>query len=436
MCTMFSWHFPWPLRASVRASGMYCNNYVCVSCPNYSRSPRCMFFVGILPNAICALLVCMPRMDAPSTRLAAVYESPTADPCTLILPPLEAGEGMWEQLSEALHRHGLLHAHIRCNNPSDPLPAALIGAARLRWASPVELYCHHPSAGPVPFISPLNEWYALRECRQLLHPVPDGLTAAAVSSALEVLTWAPADSSPCAERELEAMAEAATGLDCDMAAVQVAQCPWGGRGLASQRAIEQGEVVLSVPSSSLLSAASAKRSELAAVLPLVDEGEWTETVVVMLLLLNERRKGRASRWWRWLRLLPREFHNTSSWSTAQLQALRGPAYWRAVSAQSELLEIFATLRPRLYAAAPTLFPPSAFSREAWVWARAVVETRAISLQSKLGELAAGALVIAPLIDMANTSQAPQLEICVKGASLCLQVQIYPWSISLHLSATP
>ena len=61
-----------------------------------------MFFVGILPNAICALLVCMPRMDAPSTRLAAVYESPTADPCTLILPPLEAGEGMWEQLSEAL----------------------------------------------------------------------------------------------------------------------------------------------------------------------------------------------------------------------------------------------------------------------------------------------------------------------------------------------
>ena len=50
------------------------------------------------------------------------------------------------------------------------------------------------------------------------------------------------------------------------------------------------------------------------------------------------------------------------------------------------------------------------TEQAWAWARAVIETRALALPTPLGGSGAGALVIAPLIDMANHAQAAQLEV--------------------------
>jgi hypothetical protein len=44
----------------------------------------------------------------------------------------------------------------------------------------------------------------------------------------------------------------------------------------------------------------------AVALPSIDEGEWTEHAVVMLLLIHERAKGEASQWSDWLAMIPDE----------------------------------------------------------------------------------------------------------------------------------
>ena len=60
----------------------------------------------------------------------------------------------------------------------------------------------------------------------------------------------------------------------------------------------------------------------------------------MLHLMHERSIGRASRWVRWLRLLPHDLHAASAWAEADLDALAAtPAYWRAHAARGEMLEL-------------------------------------------------------------------------------------------------
>ncbi|KAL3924123.1 MAG: hypothetical protein SGPRY_004008 [Prymnesium sp.] len=344
----------------------------------------------------------------------------------LPLPQLPADEGMRQELQHALASHGV-GSSVLVNQPTDPLPALLLSAARLLCMSPPELYAHTPAAGAVGFVSPLNEWYALLECLTLLRAVPEGCTAHAVSSKLDLLCRVEPDVNPSPHPQAEAAEEMALALGCKLEGVRLADCPcWGGRGLASTRAIREGERVVSLPPSALLSAHAARQDpELMGALADVDEGEWTETIILMLLLLHERQRARASRWWRWLRLLPRVFDNTSSWSAAELRSLgRGATYWRASSAREELLAIHASLLPRLQQASPSLFPSHAYSPASWAWARAVVETRALSLPAALGQdLPAGAIVIAPWLDMANNSQAPQLRVASSEGMLCLEALV-------------
>ncbi|KAL1507565.1 hypothetical protein AB1Y20_007185 [Prymnesium parvum] len=280
-----------------------------------------------------------------------------------------------------------------------------------------------PRAGALPYVGALNEWYALLECIELLRPLPPGPTSAALSAALAALCHVPADVPRAPHPHASSAAAAADELECELRGVRVAACPAsGGRGVASTRPLRAGERVVAVPAGALLCAAAARASPLAAVLPELREGAWDETLAVMLLLLHERRRGRASRWWRYLRLLPREFENTSSWTHAQIESLGGGAtYWRARGAREEVLAIRAALLPRLRRLAPQLFPAHAYGEAEWLWARAVVETRAIALPSGPQ---AGAVVVAPLLDMVNHSQAPQLKVVADGAGgLCLEAQV-------------
>mgnify|MGYP001983989469 CR=1 FL=1 len=92
--------------------------------------------------------------------------------------------------------------------------------------------------------------------------------------------------------------------------------------LPTSRTLARGAVALRVPASSLLSASAARAApELAPLLPHIEaEGEWTEHILVMLLLLLEVHKGNASKWAQWIQLLPPAEHMAplSSWEESQL----------------------------------------------------------------------------------------------------------------------
>ena len=335
----------------------------------------------------------------------------------------------FHRLEAALRAHGLPPGtQIPINRADDPLPGPLLSQARLRSMSPPELFLHEPSAQDVPFVGVHNEWLALRACQTQLAVLPRGLTLDRVEQALEALcAAAPEGEGTAADDRL--LRGLAADFGCDASAVCVADCCWGARGLVARRALARGETALAVAPTAMLSVAAARESELAAVLPLVDEGEWTEHAVVMLLLLHERRRGRQSRWWRFLRALPRSFGNVNSWGAAELREglARSGLYWRALSSREEMFEVHATLLPRLRAAAPDLFPRQAYSREAWVWARAVVETRGIALPGVLphaaGSLAAGSLVVVPIVDLCNHSEAPLLSLVACGGRLCARAVV-------------
>ena len=116
----------------------------------------------------------------------------------------------------------------------------------------------------------------------------------------------------------------------------------------------------------------------------------------------------------------------SAWSDDELESLRGTdVYWSAHAARGELLEIRESLMPRI---SPLLrdarLPQGSgtasddeagehgcegLSKMDWLWAKAVLDTRAMSLPASLGEeLPAGTLVLAPILDLCNHDDAPKL----------------------------
>ena len=325
-------------------------------------------------------------------------------------------------LTNALAAYGFVDARWHISK-ADPLPEELLHAARLHSMTAEELMLHQVlGAGGVPMVSASNEWHALMRLRELL----DGLPASeeAVDQALERL---------CSAGNTQATVAASTEADTmvlhrchaigggSVPLVRLADDGFDGRGLVSTRSLAAGEAVVAVPAVALLSVRAAWRSELARVLHVVDEGVWTEHVIVILLLLHERRRGAHSRWAAWIDTLPASMHNLSAWSAAEAAALDGcSAYWRAQANQEELVQIREELLPRLRAVDAALFPDDTHaSLAAWVWARSVIETRAMALPSDLDGAAAGSLVLAPCIDFANHAEAAETHLRVHGDALCL-----------------
>lgn len=334
-------------------------------------------------------------------------------------------DGMNGLLRHALAAHGLLDVRWTITE-SHLLPAGLLHACRLHSMTPAELYIHKLPATPqpVPWLSAGNEWRALMLARSLLSGSPASLRAveAALSQLVSSHGGAPAVWPPKGCADLGNCGNEDLGIAGSR--VCLAECAFTGRGLVAACHLSAGDCAVSVPERSLLCTAVAKRSPaLAGIVQTIDEGEWTEHTIMILLLLYERRRGRASRWAPWFKSLPHTLHNLSSWSETEALPLQGcAAYWRSHAARAELKEIRARLMPRLRTGlvdSQGVFSEDAYALSRWQWARAVIETRAISIPAELGGIEAGAMVLAPTIDFANHAEAPHLHLRVDDG--CLQL---------------
>jgi len=333
-----------------------------------------------------------------------------------------------------------------------PLPPDLLSTARLHAMSEAELWALPPLdvSSDVPPASAASEWRALTKLRRALCPgsaadLSPSLPAEEVAQLLRALCAVEVEPMPLRRHSSDANARtllAALGGGGGER-VAVVGCSAGGRGLVAASPIASDEVVVSLPAASLVSGATA-RAELpaAVVAALEEEGEWSDHLLVMHLLMRERERGAASPLAAWLGLLPRldgAGVPPSAWSDDELEALGGTdAYWTAHAARGELAELRQTLMPRLApalsaaaAAAPggegggSGFVERAYSEERWTWAKALLDTRAISLPAPAGAgLPGGALVLAPFLDLCNHRCAPNLELAVEGsgggARLCLR----------------
>ena len=353
-----------------------------------------------------------------------------------------------ESIAAALKAHEILHDETWQIDERSPMPDRLLQACRLHVMTAAEAFLHDlplPDARnkDVAVMSASNEQRALLKARELLSGLPSSEAAIDVALGencrLSNGHNVEADDSSSFDA-LRTDVLASVGAP-DGGAARLACCAYGGRGLVSARSLAAGESVVSVPSSALLSVAAARRcATLGPLLHLIDEGEWTEHVIVILLLLHERRKGAASHWAKWFAALPTEWNNLCSWSEGETALLAGTAaYWRAYATREELTQMRDEILPRLRLAAAELrqragcsiasdddtgtfassdafaFPDEHYSLEQWVWARSVIETRALALPIDLGDMRAGDLVLAPAIDFANHSEAAEMQLHVDAA---------------------
>jgi len=169
--------------------------------------------------------------------------------------------------------------------------------------------------------------------------------------------------------------------------------------------ITPGTVYIELPQSAVMDAAAARESELGPMLSELDRRAPSQgrrpldgTDQLMLLLLNEARKGSASRWAPYVAALPTDFQDVPvTWSGDTLAPLKGTGVVRLVRRQrADLFKRWQRFKTEVAVAYPQRF--DWVSREDFIWASLVLNTRSIWWDRKRH--------LVPVLDMINCGEGP------------------------------
>jgi len=189
-----------------------------------------------------------------------------------------------------------------------------------------------------------------------------------------------------------------TGMDTSDIAVEVTPVTLGPGelGVVAKTRLEPGDILAWAPKSVLLT------KDKAVALWGDDVAELPDRVAIATLLIHERLvRGSQSEWSTYWKTLP-AFNGdcvgpSFLWTTEELEWLDGSdGYTASVQMHDTLLDEFESLQSSLFNQRPDDFPSSAFTVENYLWAAAVVASRAYGDDSDGTNLA-----IAPLVDFLN-----------------------------------
>uniref|UniRef100_A0A7S1TNV7 Rubisco LSMT substrate-binding domain-containing protein n=2 Tax=Phaeomonas parva TaxID=124430 RepID=A0A7S1TNV7_9STRA len=132
-------------------------------------------------------------------------------------------------------------------------------------------------------------------------------------------------------------------------------------------------------------------------------GELDDYLALALFLLNERERGDESFWAPYYAVLPslQEVNPTFAWDESSLEALEGsPLLASTRSMQGKLTREWEALQSTIFPLAPEKFPEEAFNYDLFVWAFAMLFSRAVRIRSlERGET----LALVPYADLINHS---------------------------------
>ena len=192
--------------------------------------------------------------------------------------------------------------------------------------------------------------------------------------------------------------------------VRLRQFDGMGRGLASTRSFACEEVIIRVPPALLLTADALHpcAAKLLAEATLGTEAEELQRDVALCLALIVAAAAGVGPWGEYARrLLPAKPPSALLWSAARLSAMRSTTLPAEVGAVRRALHtLHLRLFPALCRELPQLFPAAACRWKCFVWAYAIVESRAVVLNSTASTPQRSALV--PVADMLNHSPYAQL----------------------------
>lgn len=189
-----------------------------------------------------------------------------------------------------------------------------------------------------------------------------------------------------------------TGMDTSDIAIEVAPVDLGlgELGLVAKSDLEAGDILAWAPTRLLFT----KDKAVALWGPAVEE--MPERLAVLLLLIHERFvHGDSSAWKTYFTALPNFMDDVSGpsflWTPEEQELLLGSdAYGASIAMRDYILNEFEEMRSGLFEQRPQDFPAEAFSRSNFLWAAAVVSSRAYG-----DDVEGSNLALVPLVDFLN-----------------------------------
>ncbi|EGC36675.1 hypothetical protein DICPUDRAFT_54488 [Dictyostelium purpureum] len=168
-----------------------------------------------------------------------------------------------------------------------------------------------------------------------------------------------------------------------------------GRGVVTTKKVDEDEVVVSVPRKYLINVDVAKSNPILG--PIFEELHLNDETILFLFVIYE--KENPNTFWRpFYDTLPSYFTTSIHYSSTELLELEGTNLFAETLAVKQQLQAFRDyLFPELSNQYPDIFPESVFSWENFLWARSLLDSRAIQL--KIDGKIKSCLV--PMADMIN-----------------------------------
>lgn len=205
-----------------------------------------------------------------------------------------------------------------------------------------------------------------------------------------------------------------------------ARFPGTGRGLMSKTSLQEGQLVIALPESCLLTTDTVLRSYLG---PYVAKWQPPPSPLLALctFLVSEKHAGDQSPWKPYLEVLPKTYTCPVCLEPEVVNLLPGPLKSKAREQRTRVWEFFSSSRD-FFSSLQPLFPEaveSIFSYSALLWAWCTVNTRAVYMKQRPRQCFStepDTCALAPYLDLLNHSPAVQVKAAFNEESRCYEIR--------------
>nr|XP_042115499.1 SET domain-containing protein 4 isoform X3 [Peromyscus maniculatus bairdii] len=202
--------------------------------------------------------------------------------------------------------------------------------------------------------------------------------------------------------------------------------PGTGRGLMSKTSLQEGQMIISLPESCLLTTDTVIRSSLG---PYIKKWKPPPSPLLALctFLVSEKHAGGQSLWKSYLDILPKSYTCPVCLEPEVVDLLPGLLKAKAEEQRAHVQDLFASSRA-FFSTLQPLFAESVenvFSYSAFLWAWCTVNTRAVYLRSRRKECLsaeADTCALAPYLDLLNHSPHVQVKAAFNEKTGCYEIR--------------
>ncbi|KAL6086467.1 hypothetical protein STEG23_002726, partial [Scotinomys teguina] len=202
--------------------------------------------------------------------------------------------------------------------------------------------------------------------------------------------------------------------------------PGTGRGLMSKTSLQEGQMIISLPESCLLTTDTVIRSSLG---PYIKKWKPPPSPLLALctFLISEKHAGDQSLWKPYLDILPKSYTCPVCWEPGVVDLLPRPLKAKAEEQRAHVKDLFASSRAAFSTLQP-LFVESVeriFCYNAFLWAWCTMNTRAVYLRSRRQECLSAepdTCALAPYLDLLNHSPHVQVKAAFNEKTCCYEIR--------------